>query len=60
MSGIGSNAGAALVLALGFASLVADGLSMAIADYLATKSDNEYIKSEEKRERQEMENNFEA
>ena len=50
LSGIGSNNGAAIVVALGLSSLVADGLSMAIADYLATKTDQEYMKEEEKRE----------
>ena len=51
LSGIGSATGAGIVVALGLSSLVADGLSMGIADYLATKSDQEYMKSEEKRER---------
>jgi hypothetical protein len=31
---------------LGISSLIADGLSMAVADYLATKSDDEYMKAE--------------
>lgn len=33
---------------------------MGVADYLATKSDDEFRKSEEARERQEIQNDFEA
>lgn len=47
-------AGAALearvVLILGFANLVADGLSMAIGDFLSTKAENEYFQAEKQRE----------
>ncbi len=39
LSGIGASTGSAVIVALGIASLIADGLSMAVADYLATKSD---------------------
>ncbi len=53
-------AGAALstgiVLILGFANLVADGLSMAIGDYLSTKSEQEYHDAERRREQWEIEN----
>lgn len=53
-------AGAALtpgiVLILGFANLIADGLSMAIGDYLSTKAENEYNESERQRELWEVEN----
>jgi hypothetical protein len=42
------------IVALGLASLIADGISMAVADYLATKSDDEYMKAEEKRELMEI------
>lgn len=37
------------IVALGLASLIADAISMAVADYLATKSDHEYMKCEERR-----------
>lgn len=60
LSGFASNSQAKAILALGFSSLLADALSMAIADYLATKSDAEYMKAEENREREEIENDFEA
>lgn len=53
-------AGAALsrgvVLILGFANLIADGLSMAIGDYLSTKSEQEYRRAERRREQWEIEN----
>lgn len=46
LSGIGSGQSAAVILALGLASLMGDAISMAVADYLATKSDDEYMKAE--------------
>lgn len=52
-------AGAALkpeiVLIMGFANLVADGLSMAIGDYLSTKAEIAYSKAEREREAWEVE-----
>lgn len=53
-------AGAALspgvVLILGFANLIADGLSMAIGDYLSTKAEMEFQQAERVRETWEVEN----
>lgn len=53
-------AGAALspgvVLILGFANLIADGLSMAIGDYLSTKAEMEFQQAERTREAWEVEN----
>ncbi|RPI02415.1 MAG: hypothetical protein EHM72_04215 [Calditrichaeota bacterium] len=53
-------AGAALssgvVLILGFANLIADGLSMAIGDYTSTRAENQYFASERQRELWEVEN----
>ncbi len=46
-----------VVLILGFANLIADGLSMAIGDYLSTKAEIEYNHAEKKREEWEL-NNF--
>ncbi len=43
--GIGDQMDPQHIVALGLASLIADGISMAVADYLATKSDDEYMKS---------------
>jgi VIT1/CCC1 family predicted Fe2+/Mn2+ transporter len=52
----GASLSAGVVLILGFANLVADGLSMAIGDYLSTKSEQEYQKTERAREAWEVEN----
>jgi VIT1/CCC1 family predicted Fe2+/Mn2+ transporter len=52
----GAALSAGVVLILGFANLVADGLSMAIGDYLSTKSEREYQKAERAREEWEVEN----
>jgi len=51
----GASLSAGVVLILGFANLVADGLSMAIGDYLSTKSEQEYQKAERAREVWEVE-----
>ena len=40
--------------------MLGDGLGMGAADYLGTKSDDEYMTQEENRERKEIENDFEA
>ncbi len=52
----GAELAAGVVLILGFANLIADGLSMAIGDFLSTKSENEYHKAEREREAWEVEN----
>ncbi len=52
----GASLSAGVVLILGFANLVADGLSMAIGDYLSTKAENEYNQAERARELWEVEN----
>ena len=51
----GANLEASIVLILGFSNLIADGLSMAVGDYLSTKAENDYALSERKREAWEME-----
>jgi VIT1/CCC1 family predicted Fe2+/Mn2+ transporter len=51
----GASLSAGVVLILGFANLVADGLSMAIGDFLSTKSEQEYRKTERAREEWEVE-----
>jgi VIT1/CCC1 family predicted Fe2+/Mn2+ transporter len=45
----------AVVLILGFANLIADGLSMAIGDFLSTKAEKEYFLAEKAREEWEVE-----
>ena len=44
----GASLGSGIVLILGFANLFADGISMAVGDYLSTKSEVEYGKAEKK------------
>lgn len=39
----GASLSPAIILILGIASLVADGFSMAVSDYLATKSEEDYL-----------------
>jgi VIT1/CCC1 family predicted Fe2+/Mn2+ transporter len=51
----GASLPAGVVLILGFANLAADGLSMAIGDYLSSKSEQEYRKAERAREEWEVE-----
>ena len=46
----GASLSAGIVLILGFANLIADGISMAVGDYLSTKSEQEYHKAERRRE----------
>ncbi|XP_031472805.1 uncharacterized protein LOC116245311 [Nymphaea colorata] len=60
ISSVGSGGTPSTVLALGIASMIGDGLGMAVADYLGTKSDDEYMLQEEARERREIENDLEA
>ena len=43
LSGIGGGTSAHYILALGFSALLGDAFSMAVADYLATKSDSEFM-----------------
>lgn len=50
----GASLEAKIVLILGFANLFADGLSMAIGDYLSTKAENEYQRAEKTREKWEF------
>ena len=52
----GASLAAKIVLILGFANLVADGISMAIGDYLSTRAENDYNRAEREREAWEVEN----
>ena len=60
ISGVGNSSSPDTILALGVASMIGDGLGMAVADYLGTKSDDEYMCQEEERQRQEIEDDMEA
>lgn len=52
----GASLSTGIVLILGFANLIADGISMAIGDYLSTKAEKEYGEAERERETWEVEN----
>ncbi|MCR4335414.1 MAG: VIT1/CCC1 transporter family protein [archaeon] len=52
----GAGLGAGIIIVLGFANLLADGLSMAVGNYLSMKSEQDYYRAEKKRETWEVEN----
>lgn len=52
----GASLSPGIVLIMGFANLIADGFAMAVGDYLSTKSENEYMRSERAREGWEVDN----
>ena len=52
----GANLSVSVVLILGVANLIADGISMAFGDYLSTKAENEYMAAERIRETWEVRN----
>jgi VIT1/CCC1 family predicted Fe2+/Mn2+ transporter len=57
VSGVaGANLGSGIILILGIANLLADGLSMATGAYLSLKSELEYYQRERERETWEVEN----
>lgn len=61
ISGVaGANLSPTVALIVGLANLFADGLSMAIGDYLSEKSEKDYIKAEREREFWEVEHLPEA
>jgi len=43
---VGANLSSAIILIMGFANLIGDGISMAVGDYLSTKSQGEYYRNE--------------
>lgn len=53
---VGASLSPSIVLILGFANLFADGFSMAIGNYLSTKSKIEYIERQRKKEEEEIQN----
>jgi len=60
MGAAGAELKIGVVLILGIANMIADGLSMGLGDYLSSKSEIEFTKNEKKRERWEVENNIEG
>lgn len=59
-AGAGADLEGKVVVLMGFANLVSDGISMGLGDYFSEKSENEFIRGEKKRELWEMENNPEG
>ena len=56
VSGVaGAKLAAGIVLILGFANLLADGISMAVGDFLSTRAEQEYYRKERQREEWEVE-----
>ena len=53
---VGASLPSSIIVILGFANLFADGFSMAVGNYLAVKTQNEYIAKARKREEWEIEN----
>jgi VIT1/CCC1 family predicted Fe2+/Mn2+ transporter len=56
---VGASLSPSIIIILGFANLLADGFSMAIGNYLAVKTQNEFIQRERKREEWEIDNRVE-
>ncbi len=56
MGSFGANLKLAVVLTLGVVNLIADGISMALGDYISTKGEQEFMRKEEARELWEVEN----
>jgi len=52
----GADLGTNVVLIMGFANLIADGVSMGFGEFLSGDAENRYIKQERSREQWEMEN----
>lgn len=52
----GANLSSSVVIILGVANLIADGISMAFGDYLGSKAENEYTAAERVREEWEVRN----
>lgn len=53
---VGGSLGSNVILLMGFANLVADGLSMGLGDYLSSQAELEYTRAEHKREKWELDN----
>lgn len=49
-----------IIIILGFANLVGDGISMGLGEYLGSKSEQQYYEAQEKNERWEIENKREV
>ncbi len=54
---VGASLAPSIILIMGFANLIGDGISMAVGDYLSTKSQGEYYKTEKEIEEREAKKN---
>lgn len=52
----GASLSSSVILILGFANLIADGIAMAFGDFLSTRAEQQYHSSERRREEWELEN----
>ena len=53
---VGGSLSSDVILLMGFANLIADGLSMGFGDYLSSQAEVDYTKAEHRREKWELEN----
>lgn len=53
----GAGLSAGVIIILGFANLIADGISMAVGDYLSTKSESEFTTQQKEKHKQKLEEN---
>ncbi len=51
---VGGNLSSDVILLMGFANLIADGLSMGFGDYLSSQAEVDYTKAEHTREKWEL------
>ena len=54
---VGASLEMRLIIAMGVANLIADGISMGVGEYLSTTFENKYISSEKAKEEHEFDNN---
>lgn len=54
---IGAGLSNVIILILGFANLIGDGISMSVGDYLSSKSESDFYNAERKREKWEVDKN---
>ena len=57
---VGGSLTSDVVLLLGFAKLIADGLAMGVGDYLSSQAEVDYTRAEHTREKWELDNHPEA
>jgi len=53
---VGANLSVDVIVTLGFANLIADAIAMGLGDYISEKAEIEYVRSEQAREKWELDN----